>query len=390
MLATLGADVIHVESVQRFDGMRSTGGAFQATRERWWEWSFHFLAANSNKRGIALNLADPRGKALAKRLVAVCDAVFENFTPRVLDGFGLGWDAIRAANPRCCLVRMPAFGLSGPWRDHTGFAQTMEQLSGLAWLTGHRDDQPRIQRGPCDPLAGMHAAFAFLVALAERDATGRGVHVEVPMVEAALHAASEQLVEFTAYGRLLARDGNRSPEAAPQGLYACRGHEASAPRWLALSVAGDAQWAALRRVLDDPGWARDAALAAHAGRRAAHDAIDAELREHFASREREAAVAELVAAGIPAAAVLDPRATHRHPQLAARGFFEQVAHPEVGTHLVPAIPFRYDSVPRWILRPAPMLGEHGREVLGELLGLSAAEFDALEAERVIGTRPVGL
>ncbi len=389
MLATLGADVIHVESVQRPDGMRSTGGAFQGKQERWWEWSHFFLAANSNKRGIALNLGDPRGVALAKRLAGVCDAVVENFTPRVLEGWGLDWPAIQAANPRAILVRMPAFGLSGPWRDHTGFAQTMEQLTGLAWVTGHRDDQPRIQRGPCDPLAGMHAAFALLVALATRDATGRGLHVEVPMVEGALHAAAEQLVEFTAYGRLLQRDGNRGPDAAPQGLYPCRGHSPETPRWLALSVASDAQWAALRRVLGDPGWAAAAELATHAGRRAAHDAVDARLRAFFASRDREAAVDELVAGGIPAAPVLDPREACRQPQLAARGFFEEVAHPVVGTHATPTVPFRYTSVARWIRRPAPTLGQHSREVLGSLLGLSAAELDDLEAARVIGERPEG-
>ncbi len=389
MLATLGADVIHVESVQRPDGMRSTGGAFAGTRERWWEWSFFFLAANANKRGISLNLGDPRGVALAKRLVAVCDAVVENFTPRVLEGWGLGWDAIRALNPRAILVRMPAFGLSGPWRDHTGFAQTMEQMTGLAWITGHRDDQPRIQRGPCDPLAGMHAAFALLVALAERDATGRGIHVEVPMVEGALNAAAEPLLEWTAYGRRMERDGNRGPDAAPQGLYPCRGHSPETPRWLALSVASDAQWAALRRVLRDPGWAADAALATHAGRRAAHDAIDARLRPFFTELEREVALAELVAAGIPAAPVLDPREAHRQPQLAARGFFEEVAHPAVGTHATPTVPFRYASVSRWLRRPAPTLGQHSREVLGSLLGLSPAELDALEAARVIGERPEG-
>jgi crotonobetainyl-CoA:carnitine CoA-transferase CaiB-like acyl-CoA transferase len=389
MLATLGADVIHVESVQRPDGMRSTGGAFQGTHERWWECSTFFLATNTNKRGIALNLGDPRGVELAKRLVGVCDAVVENFTPRVLEGWGLDWPAIQVANPRAILVRMPAFGLSGPWRDHTGFAQTMEQLTGLAWVTGHRDDQPRIQRGPCDPLAGMHAAFALLVALADRDATGRGVHVEVPMVEGALNAAAEQLVEFTAYGRLMQRDGNRGPDAAPQGLYPCRGHSLETPRWLALSVASDAQWAALRRLLGDPSWAADPALATHAGRRAAHDAIDARLRPFFAGREREAAVAELVAAGIPAAPVLDPREAHRQPQLAARGFFEEVAHPAVGTHATPTVPFRYASVPRWVRRPAPTLGQHSREVLASFLGLSTPELDDLEAARVIGERPEG-
>ena len=160
-------------------------------------------------------------------------------------------------------------------------------------------------------------------------------------------------------------------------------------QWLALSVASDAQWAALRAVLGEPTWARDPALATRAGRRVAHDAIDARLREHFAGRSREAAVAELVAAGIPAAAVLDPRAAHLHPQLAARGFIEEVVHPEVGTHATPAVPYRYDSVQRWIRRPAPTLGQHSREVLGELLGLSDGELDALEAARVIGTRPEG-
>jgi crotonobetainyl-CoA:carnitine CoA-transferase CaiB-like acyl-CoA transferase len=209
------------------------------------------------------------------------------------------------------------------------------------------------------------------------------------MVEGALNAAAEQLVEWTAYGRLLERDGNRGPEAAPQGLYPCLGHSPETPRWLALSVASDAKWQALRRWLGDPGWAADPALATHAGRRAAHDAIDARLRPVFAAREREVAIAELVAAGIPAGAVVDPRAAHAHPQLAARGFFEEVAHPVVGEHAIPTLPFRYASVARWIRSPAPTLGQHGREVLGSLLGLGAAELDALESARVIGERPEG-
>jgi crotonobetainyl-CoA:carnitine CoA-transferase CaiB-like acyl-CoA transferase len=217
MLAALGADVVHVESIQRPDGMRMMAGAFRG-RDRWWEWSPFFLASNANKRGLALNLAAPRGRELALRLLARADAVVENFTPRVLEQWGLGWPAIQAANPRCILVRMPAFGLDGPWRDHTGFAQTMEQMTGLAWRTGHPEDQPRIQRGPCDPLAGMHAAFALLVALAERERSGRGHRVECTMVEGALNAAAEQLVEWSAYGRALGRMGNRSPEATPQGL----------------------------------------------------------------------------------------------------------------------------------------------------------------------------
>ena len=389
MLATLGADVIHVESIQRIDGMRTPGGAFAAMGD-WWERSPFFLAANSNKRGLTLKLTDPRGVVLAKRLIARSDVVIENFTPRVMANFGLDWETIHALNPRAIFVRMPAFGLDGPWRDHTGFAQTMEQLTGLAWLTGHADDQPRIQRGPCDPLAGMHASFATLVALSEREVTGEGALVECTMVECALNAAAEQLIEFTAYGNLMQRDGNRCPEAAPQGLYPCRGHGIGTPRWLALSVRTDAQWRALRSLLPAGVRLESPELATRAGRRTAHDRIDAVLRPWIAERDRDALIDELVAAGIPAARVADPRRSSEHPQLAARGFHERVSHPIAGSHPLPTLPFRYASVERWIRRPAPTLGQHNREILGGELGLTNAELAELEADGIIGARPQGI
>jgi crotonobetainyl-CoA:carnitine CoA-transferase CaiB-like acyl-CoA transferase len=390
MLAALGAEVIHVESPARPDGMRMVGGMLAGRYPDWWECSHFFLAVNANKLGLALDLGDPRGLALMERLIARSDAVFDNFTPRVLEGFGLTWEAIHARNPRTILVRMPAFGLSGPWRDHTGFAQTMEQITGLAWLTGHPDDQPRIQRGPCDPLAGMHAAFAFLVALARRERTGVGAHVECTMVEGALNAAAEQIVEFSAYGRRMCREGNRSPCAAPQGLYPCRGSAPGAERWLALSVESDVQWRALRRLLGEPDWASDSGLDALAGRRAARDRLDARLRPWVAARDRDELVEALAKAGVPAAPVADPRAASRHPQHVARGFFEPVAHPVAGTQPLPTLPFRYASVARWLRAPAPTLGQHGREILGGLLGVPADELDALERDGVIGTRPAGV
>jgi crotonobetainyl-CoA:carnitine CoA-transferase CaiB-like acyl-CoA transferase len=366
--------------------MRMAGGALIAHKPSWWEYSHIFLSANTNKRGLTLNLADARGLALAKRVIATCDVFVENFSPRVIEQFGLDWPSIQALNPRTILVRMPAFGLSGPWRDHVGFAQTMEQITGLAWLTGHPHDQPRIQRGPCDPLAGTHAAFAALLALAERERTGTGHLVECAMVEGALNAAAEQIVEHGAHDVVLQREGNRAPHAAPQNLYPCRGPE----QWLALSVESDAQWQALVGVLGKPAWALDPALARHAGRRAQHDRLDAELARWAADRDLAATVTELLAAGVPAAPVVDPRTTHRHPQLAARGFYETLVHPAVGEHPFCAPPFRFASVARWLRRPAPTLGEHSRELLAELLGLGDAELAELEAEQVIGTRPTGL
>jgi len=373
MLATLGADVIHVESAARPDGMRMVGGMARHRFPDFWEASAFFIAANANKRGLTLDLSKPAGVALAKRLIAHCDGVIENFTPRVLEGWGLSWEAVQTANPRAILVRMPAFGLSGPWRDHTGFAQTMEQLTGLAWITGHEHDQPRIQRGPCDPLSGMHAAWAFLVALGERRATGRGVHVECTMVEAALNAAAEAIVEFGATGQVQGRLGNRSREAAPQGLYACAGSAPGREQWLALSVETEAQWRALVALIGEPGLAREAA--------------EPVVARWAAGQERDALLARLLAAGVPAAPVVDPRIASLCPQHVARGFFEEVEHPVVGLQPMPTVPFRYASVPRWIRSPAPTLGQHNRGVLASLLGLSDEEIAALEADRIIGTRP---
>src|SRR5439155_26342530 len=230
MLAALGADVVKVESVQRPDGMRYTTTAPRA--EQWWEWCPVFHGANAGKRSITLALDQPDGLTLAKRLIAGADAVIENFSPRVMENFGLDWDAVHACNARAVMVRMPAFGLDGPWRDRTGFAQTMECIAGMAWVTGFPDGPPVLVRGACEPLAGVHAAFATVLALSERDRRGEGMLVEAAMVEAAVNVAAEQVIEYDNTGTLRTRTGNRSPLAAPQGVYRCEGND----RWVALSV----------------------------------------------------------------------------------------------------------------------------------------------------------
>ncbi|HJQ85655.1 MAG TPA: CoA transferase [Candidatus Binatia bacterium] len=384
-LALLGADVIKLESIQRPDGMRFASTQ-QPAAERWWEWSAMFHGMNAGKRGITLDLARPRGVALAKALIATADAVVENFSPRVLDNLGLRWEELARENPRLVMVRMPAFGLDGPWRERTGFAQTMEQISGLAWVTGFADGPPLIPRGPCDPLAGMHAVLALLVALEHRRRTGEGQLVEATMVEAALTAAADQVLERQAYGRLVGRNGNRGPVAAPQNVYACRGEE----QWIALAVAGDAQWRALVDELGRPGWATDSKLATAAGRRPAHDAIDAELARRFGGEDRDALVVRLLARGIPVAPVLHPREAAVNPQLRARGFFATEQHPVTGAHELPGLPMRFSAQASWYRSPAPTLGQHTEEVLREILGVDEPTLAELRAEGIIGDRPAGL
>ena len=380
----LGADVIKVESVTRPDLMR-----YASTKppkvDEWWEWSPLFHGGNVGKRAITLDLTRPEGVAVFERLVETADVLIENYTPRVMDQFGLGWQRLHELNPELIMTRMPAFGLDGPWRDNTGFAQTMECISGMAWLTGTRDGSPVLVRGACDPLAGMHAVIATLLAMLDRDADGGGRMVEAVMVEAALNAAAEQVLEFSATGTVLTRDGNRWRGAAPQGLYPCEGDD----RWLAISVTDDADWRALRRALGDPSWAEDPALATHAGRLAAHDAIDEQLRTWTCARDADDLADELCAAGVPAASVIPSRDVLRNPQLEHRRFFETRPHRVTGEHAIPGLPFRFASVQEWIRLPAPTLGEHNDEVFEEL-GLSETDIASLRAAGVIGNRPTGL
>lgn len=385
LLALLGADVLHLEATRAPDGMRMAGGLF-ADRPQWWERSAIALSANTGKRGITLDLTTNDGRDLLDRLLTDADVLLENFSPRVAERFAFTPERLHGLNPGLVLVRMPAFGLDGPWRDRVGFAQTMEQVTGMAWITGHVDDQPRIPRGPCDPLAGAHAAFAVLTALRDRERTGTGAFIESTMVEAALNVAAEQVIEWTANGVELQRMGNRAPGFAPQGLYACRGEE----QWLALSVATDAQWVELVDVLGRPAWAEAPDLADHAGRWAAHHRVDAELAAWAADRELGPTVEALVAAGVPAGSARDPRTIATHPQLVARGFFEELDHPVCGPQAFAGLPFRFASVDRWLTRPAPTMGEHDEEVLGGELGLSADELARLTAAEVIGTAPTGL
>lgn len=384
LFGLLGADVLHLESVTRIDGMRTTGGVHSHRFPEWWECSPQFLSINANKRGVTLDLQRAEGRAALEDLLARADVLIENFTPRVLDNFGLTWEKLHRLNPRLILVRMPAFGLDGPWRDWTGFAQTMEQVTGLAWVTGHAEDQPRIQRGPCDIVSGMHAAFATLVALLNRASTGEGTHVESTMVEAALNAAAEQIVEYGAYGNLMEREGNRSPWAAPQGLYL-----SSDGQWVALSVQSDAEWRALCTTLPVAEWVDDELLSRHSNRRDRQDELDESLRAWVGERTCREAVGALVAAGVPSGVVFDQRFLSKHEQLLGRGFFEPVDHPTVGRRSMSGPPFRYSSVKRWLTRPAPTLGQHTREVLNEIPGQTDAKIERLLADKVIGNRPSG-
>jgi crotonobetainyl-CoA:carnitine CoA-transferase CaiB-like acyl-CoA transferase len=380
ILSDFGADVIKVESIQRPDGMRFAGSV---RNEALWEWSHVFHGANPGKRDVTLRLDHEDGLGLLKRLIADADILIENFSARVMPSFGLDEETVKALNPRLIFVRMPAFGLDGPWRDRAGFAMTVEQVSGLAWVTGY-EDMPLVVRGACDPLGSVHTVFAIGLALEERLRTGRGQVVEVALVEPALAVAAEQVIEYSAYGFLLGRSANAMPHAAPQGLFETR----TESERVAVSVTNDQQWRGLCRVLDANDWRLSEELSTHSGRLANHDMLVARLSAWTRTRARDEVIRALLAEGVPATASVNNHSLMPNPQLEARHFFQTMKHPFTGETRYPAFPAIFSGLERDLHRaPPPTLGQHNREVLQSELGIGLAEIDRLEAEGIIGTRP---
>ena len=218
LLAMLGAEVIHVEGGKRPDSIRNNTCKPMSDPD-WPEFSGIFAGTNTGKRSVTVDMSAEAGRDLARRLIATCDVVVENYSPHVMESWGLGWDQVHSVNPRAVMVRMPAYGLDGPWRDRGGYAQTMEMTSGMAWSTGWPDATPEIPNGPCDPIAGSHATLGLILALERVAAGGEGVLVEAPMISAALSVAAEVVIEHSAYGVVRIRSGNRSSVIAPQGIY---------------------------------------------------------------------------------------------------------------------------------------------------------------------------
>ena len=389
VLGQLGAEVIHVESTARPDGTRLIAGV-PTTEDQWWERSPIFSGLNTNKKSVTLDIRNPRGVELLHQLVKTCDVIVENYTPRVLDQIGLDFDTVQQLRPDAIMMRMPGFGLDGPWRDKPAFAYVIEDASGITWLTGHPDQNPVEPYSVGDPNAGVHGLNALMLAMAHRRRTGEGVRIEAAMVDAALSVAAEQVIEHSAYGNLLQREGNRGPTAAPQNLYrTSEPDEFGRPDdWVAIAVATDEQWVKLVAALATPDWVTDE-MATATGRRRHHDEIDEHLSRWCGSRTGDEIVEKLWEAGVPVAKVMQPHRVAELPQLVHRGFYEQVEHPVNPTARHSTLPMRISTGPkRFHQTPAPLLGQHNREVLSGL-GLGDDDIAELEEQGIIGTAPAG-
>ncbi|MGZ6211227.1 MAG: CaiB/BaiF CoA transferase family protein [Candidatus Binataceae bacterium] len=383
IMADLGAEVIKVESIQRPDQFRIV--AIPGDPAEVYELSPPFNATNRNKLDLTLDLARPEGVRLFKELVKHSDAVVQNYSPRVMPQLGLSYEALREVNPAIVMTSVSGFGQEGPWRDYVSFAAIGEALSGISGLSGYTGEGALIHGvGVSDPYAGYLAAFSTLAAVHHARATGEGQHVDVSQLEASMQYIADALVELGFTGRPRARATSDDSAMAPHGAFPTRGDDA----WIALSVATEEQWCALLGAMETPGWASDARFATPLLRRRNRVALNELIAEWTARFDRYELARDLQARGVPAAPVLAPSDLINDPGLKAADFFQYVDHPVAGRHPYPSFPAQIDGEHPPIKRVGPILGADNHYVLTKILGLNDAEIARLEADKIIGTRPL--
>jgi len=385
LLGALGADVIKFESIQRPDQFRLSPPV-NLSDPNWFEQGAMWNATNTNKRGITLNLNSEAGNHIFLEIVKKIDIVIENFSPRVMRNLGLEYRGLKEINPRLIMVSLSCFGQTGPWRDFVGFGGSFEQFGGAAAFIGYEDGPPSWMGASADPMAGITAAFAIMVALEERKHSGVGQYIDISQVESLAVLFGESLINYQMTGKTRPRMGNHHPVFAPHNVYRCRGDD----QWVAISVASDAEWAALALALEKLEWVNDPRFATVLARKRHEREID-RLIEGWTSDQDKRAVTELLQShGVTAGAVLHPREWAEDPQFKARNMFKKLSREFIGEHAYPQFPIKFSDASCEQRRPAPTLGQHTEEILTELLGLSPEEIEKLRADQVIGIRPLAL
>lgn len=379
LLADFGADVIKIETSTRLDALRETApfkdGIAGVNR------SGYFADRNTSKRSMTLNLKHAEGPRIARALIAQCDMVTNNFTPGTLERFGLGYADVCAFKPDIIYISMSMQGATGPDAKFIGFGLTIGALAGMQFLSGPPEREPAGTgtNYPDHVPNPAHGAFALLAALHYRRRTGRGQFIDLSQTEPTIALLGPALVDCTANQRVAERSGNDCWNAAPRGAYPCRGDN----RWIAVSVYTDLQWQALVAVLGNAPELNDPRWRECAGRLACRTELDAALGALTAAREDTELMHELQARGVPAGVVQNARDLIEHdPQLAHRGHWVRLTHREMGSTYYNAPPLRLSNTPAVLSRAAPLLGEHTEEICTRLLGMPAAEYQALHAQGV--------
>ncbi len=360
-LADNGATVVKIESMKRLDLGRMSP-PFK-DRKRHHDGSAFFAITNTSKKSVTINLGDPRGVEVAKKLVAWADVVVENFGKGFLDRVGLSYDDMKALRPGIILISVSVAGRTGPLSNFRGYGNSAAALSGQAALAGWPDRPPHMPPFAYgDVVAPMFATVATLSALEHRRQTGEGQHLDISQAEPLMHTLGDLFAAHQAAPADPIRRGNRHPAYAPHGIFPAAGED----NWIAIACQDDAQWASLCRLMGE-----ENATPTLAERKAAEGEIEARLAAWTASQDKQALAGLLVKAGVAAGAVQNGKDVFQDPELQGRHYIPQT-HPALGDCFMPAPPMTFSDLSIQV-GLSPLLGEHNREIFIDTLGMSEAE-----------------
>ncbi|MCH8744987.1 MAG: CoA transferase [Chloroflexi bacterium] len=394
LLADMGAEVVKMESLRVYDSHRgpvtpAPGIAAYPDAdpgEEPWNRNGWFNCLHMSKYGITLELTHEAGRNVFEQLVSISDVVVENFRQGSLERLGYTYEVLKQIRPDIIYVSMPAFGNSGPWQGYVAYGIGQEQLSGMAHMTGYRDEGPMksgINHG--DPITGSHAAGVVLAALRYRKRTGKGMFIDVSQQESAVALIGGDLLAYQMTGEEPERRGNRSPHFAPHNSYRCQGED----RWVTIAATTHEEWEALTQVIGHPGLAGDARFTAVSDRLQNQDELDQIISAWTIDREMFAIVDQLQQSGIPSGPVLRGPDLLENPHYKDRHTFNQVTHPQVGPKWYPGFAWRMSETPGQVHWASPTLGQHNHQIYSQLLGMTDLEIAQLEQDGVIGTKPTG-
>jgi crotonobetainyl-CoA:carnitine CoA-transferase CaiB-like acyl-CoA transferase len=382
ILADLGADVIKVERPGAGDDTRSWGPPFLKDRDgAETKEAGYYLSVNRGKRSVTLSIDKPEGQRIVRALAARADIVLENYKVGTLARFGLGYEDLKAVNPKLIYCSVTGFGQTGPRREQAAYDFMIQAMGGMMSVTGERDDKPgggpqKVGIPIVDLMTGMYAAVAVLAALARREVSGAGEYVDIGMLDVQVATLANQAMNFLVSGKAPRRTGNAHPNIQPQDVFACRDGQ------IALAVGNDGQFAKLCEVLGQPALAQDERFAKNASRvrnlAVLHPLIAGLLKE----QDRSHWVAALDAAGVPAGPINAIPEVFEDRQVKHRRMLVDVPHPLSGTVPQVASPMRFTAAPLVHDRAPPLLGEHSVEILRDI-GMGDAEIEQLRKSGVV-------
>jgi crotonobetainyl-CoA:carnitine CoA-transferase CaiB-like acyl-CoA transferase len=378
-LAHLGAEVIKIESQTRLDLARrllyypkgmEPGVNRCALFNQW----------GQGKKSLLLNLTKPEGRALAKELVSKSDVVLQNFATGVMDQLGLGYDELKRVKPDIIMASISGYGQTGPQRNYMAYGPAIPPLTGLSSITGYEGGPPQeVGMAYGDPTSGIHAAAAICAALAARRRTGQGQHIDVSLWQAVAVLVAEGWMDYAMNETQPPRQGNHDPWMAPHNCYRCAGED----EWVTIACGTDDEWGTLCQAIGQPGLVTDARFRGAAQRKANEEELDRILSAWTATRQKWDVTHQLQEAGIAAFPSMSGKDLIEDPHLNARGFFERLAHPEVGTRTHMGIPWLFSHAPNGVRWPAPLLGQDTDQVMREVLGYAEQEIVRLKDEQVL-------